>query len=75
MRNICVLGVGDLHRAYTDVGLFANKFHLDFEHLALDCLEEVLYDKTWKQFIKDEKIDTSYYAHLDYNKKKLFAPG
>ena len=70
VRNICVLGVGDLHRAYMDIGLFVNKFHLDFEYLALDCLEDELYKKTWHQYVYDDQIDTTYYSHLDYVRKK-----
>ena len=74
VRNICVLGIGDLHRAYNDIGLFVNKFNIDFEYLALDCLEEILYQKTWNQYLNDTQIDTNYYEHLDYVKKKLFVP-
>ena len=71
VRDICVLGLGDVHKAYNGVELFANKFNLDFEYLALDCLEAVLYMNTWKQFLLDELIDTSYYEHLDFIKYKL----
>ncbi|KAL4221385.1 hypothetical protein ACF0H5_019643 [Mactra antiquata] len=71
VRNICILGVGDLHHAYNDIGLFVNKFMIDFEYLGLDCLEKVLYEKTWKQYLDDEYIDTGYYKRLDYVKKKL----
>ncbi|XP_060555191.1 N-acetyllactosaminide beta-1,6-N-acetylglucosaminyl-transferase-like [Ruditapes philippinarum] len=74
VRNVCVLGVGDLNRAYNDIGLFANKFNLDYEFLALDCLEEVMYKKTWDQYVDDIQIDTNYYKRLDYVKKKLFVP-
>lgn len=74
VRNICVLGVGDLHKAYSDIGLFANKFNIDFEYLALDCLEEILYEKTWNQYLNDVTVDTTYFEHLDYVKKKLFVP-
>lgn len=74
VRNICVLGVGDLYQAYNDIGLFVNKLNLDFEYLALDCLEEMIYEKTWSQYMNDEKIDTTYYHYLDYVKKKLYVP-
>ncbi|XP_045214010.2 N-acetyllactosaminide beta-1,6-N-acetylglucosaminyl-transferase-like [Mercenaria mercenaria] len=68
VRQVCVFGVGDLHSAYNSVGLFANKFYLDFEPTALDCLEELLYDRTWKEYLEDIPIDTSYYSNLDYSK-------
>ncbi|XP_045169948.2 beta-1,3-galactosyl-O-glycosyl-glycoprotein beta-1,6-N-acetylglucosaminyltransferase-like [Mercenaria mercenaria] len=71
VREVCILGVGDLHRAYNSIELFANKFYLDFEHIALDCLEELLYERTWKEYIEDIPIDTSYYKHLHYAKMQL----
>ncbi|XP_045214018.2 N-acetyllactosaminide beta-1,6-N-acetylglucosaminyl-transferase-like [Mercenaria mercenaria] len=71
VRQVCVLGVEDLPSAYTSVGLFANKFYLDFEPIALDCLEELLYERTWKEYLEDISIDTSYYSHLDYAKLQL----
>ncbi|XP_053380004.1 N-acetyllactosaminide beta-1,6-N-acetylglucosaminyl-transferase-like [Mercenaria mercenaria] len=73
VREVCILGVEDLHSAYNSVGLFANKFYLNFEHIALDCLEELLYEKTWKEYLEDVSIDTSYYYHLDYAKMQLKA--
>jgi hypothetical protein len=71
VRNVCVLGVEDLYRAYNGMDLFVNKFHLGYEHLALDCLEEVLYELTWKEFVDDIHIDASYYKHLHYVKMQL----
>ncbi|XP_045168989.2 N-acetyllactosaminide beta-1,6-N-acetylglucosaminyl-transferase-like isoform X2 [Mercenaria mercenaria] len=71
VREVCILGVRDLHRAYNSIELFANKFYLDFEHIALDCLEELLYERTWKEYIEDIPIDTSYYKHLHYAKMQL----
>ncbi|XP_045158807.2 beta-1,3-galactosyl-O-glycosyl-glycoprotein beta-1,6-N-acetylglucosaminyltransferase-like [Mercenaria mercenaria] len=71
VREVCILGVEDLGRAYNSIELFANKFHLDFEHIALDCLEELLYERTWKEYIEDIPIDMSYYKHLHYAKMQL----
>ncbi|WAQ94345.1 GCNT1-like protein [Mya arenaria] len=46
VRNICILGVGDLQRLAKSEMLFANKFFLDFQPLALECLEELIYNRT-----------------------------
>ena len=71
VRGVCILGIGDVYRAYGDVGLFVNKFHTDYQYLGYDCLEEVLHEKTWQQYLNDEDIDVQWYKHLDYAKYKL----
>jgi hypothetical protein len=71
VREVCIIGLIDLHKAYNSTELFVNKFHLDFEHIALDCLEEVLYEKTWEEYMKDLPVNTSYYRTLDYAKLQL----
>lgn len=40
VRGICVYGVEDVPWLATRKELFANKFHLTFQYLAYDCLEE-----------------------------------
>ena len=40
VRQICINGVGDLGAITKGSGLFVNKFHLRYQHLALDCMEE-----------------------------------
>ncbi len=40
VRGICVFGVGDASWLATRREVIANKFHLTFEHFALDCMEE-----------------------------------
>jgi hypothetical protein len=40
VRDVCVAGIGDLYKAVKSKGLFINKLHLNFQPLALDCLEE-----------------------------------
>ena len=71
VRNICILGLGDISKAVKDIGLYANKFQYDYEPLAYDCLEEWLYERTWKQYLNDEPIDTRYYEGLDQPKYQL----
>ena len=71
VRDICILGVGDIHKAVSDIGLFANKFHADFEPVGLDCLEAWLYERTWQQYLTNATIDVSYYKQLDQVKYQL----
>ncbi|WAR14174.1 GCNT1-like protein [Mya arenaria] len=71
VRGVCVLGIGDLNRAYQSAGMFANKFHQDVEYLSFNCLEEFMHEKTWQQYLHNVTIDTSYYRHLDYVKHRL----
>ncbi|XP_028414418.1 N-acetyllactosaminide beta-1,6-N-acetylglucosaminyl-transferase-like isoform X3 [Dendronephthya gigantea] len=46
VRNVCINGIGDLTRITTEDALFVNKFHLDYQYLALDCLEQWFYNRT-----------------------------
>ena len=71
MREVCILGLDDLHNAYNGMELFVNKFHLNYEPVALDCLEEVLHEKTWTEYVNDLPVNTSYYSSLDYAKLQL----
>ena len=71
VRNICILGLGDISKAVKDIGLYANKFQYDYEPLAYDCLEEWLNERTWKQYLNDEPVDTRYYESLDQPKYQL----
>ena len=64
-RDICILGIGDIHKAVQDIGLFANKFHLTFERPGLDCLESWLNERTWDQYLSNATVDVSYYRQLD----------
>ena len=57
--------MGDIYKAVNDIGLFANKFHSDFEPAGLDCLESWLNERTWEQYLSNKTIDVSYYKELD----------
>ena len=46
VRKICINGIGDLTRITTANALFVNKFHLDYQYLALDCLEQWFHNRT-----------------------------
>ena len=65
VRTICIFGVGDLPSLTSRRELFANKFHLDFEPLALDCLEEWLWNMTMDEYSERAQFDVSFYRQLD----------
>ena len=50
MRQICHFGVGDLPLLASRDELFANKFDYDYQPLAYDCMEELLYNRTKLEF-------------------------
>jgi len=65
---VCVFGVGDLPQLAKRPELFANKFYIDYEPLAFDCIEQLHY---WR--LHDEvragsaaEFDTSLYAKQDF---------
>ncbi|KAL5005598.1 hypothetical protein ScPMuIL_016756 [Solemya velum] len=65
VRQVCVFGVGDLRRLVLKKELFANKFYLDFQPLALRCMEEWLFNKTQHM----DSLDLQYYRDLPFIRK------
>ena len=68
VREVCVLGIGDLPWAYNRPELFVNKLHMDFEPLTLDCMEELMYNRT----IAQHPFDPTYYENLDIVKHREY---
>ncbi|XP_064642861.1 beta-1,3-galactosyl-O-glycosyl-glycoprotein beta-1,6-N-acetylglucosaminyltransferase 3-like isoform X1 [Lineus longissimus] len=66
VRQVCVMGVGDLQTLTTRKELFVNKLHLDFQFLALDCLEEWIFQKMREEYATGRKLDTTYYEGLEF---------
>ena len=62
VHGVCIFGIKDIPGLLGRKELFANKFHLDFQPLALDCLEEWLYNRT----VKPVQFDTTYYKRLPF---------
>ena len=62
VRDVCVFGVGDLHTLVNKEYLFANKFYMDFEHLALDCMQEWYSNRTFYAPF----FNTTYYENLPF---------
>ena len=57
------MGVEDLQLIVKSSALFVNKFHLDFEPLALDCMEEWFTNQTAKFYHKPRSFKKSIYRH------------
>ena len=57
------MGVGDLQGITKSPALFVNKFHLDFEPLAFDCMEEWHVGQTRKYSKEPWRFDESLYKH------------
>ena len=66
VRGVCVFGVGDLSMLVKLPYLFANKFHRDFQPLALDCMEEWIYNRTFEK----NTLNLTYYKNLPFIRKK-----
>ncbi|XP_029646874.1 N-acetyllactosaminide beta-1,6-N-acetylglucosaminyl-transferase-like [Octopus sinensis] len=64
VRNICVFGIGDILYLTEKKHLFANKFYVNQQPLALDCMEEWLLKKACKPL----DLDLSYYKGLPFIK-------
>lgn len=62
VRSVCIFGVGDLPELASKKELFANKFYLDYQPLALNCLEEWLFNKTFNAM----PFETFYYSQLPF---------
>ena len=67
VRGVCVFGVGDLPALVRRRELFANKFYVTYEPLALDCLETWLRHKE----ICLPNFDYDYYSKLTFIPKPL----
>ncbi|XP_045211843.1 beta-1,3-galactosyl-O-glycosyl-glycoprotein beta-1,6-N-acetylglucosaminyltransferase-like isoform X2 [Mercenaria mercenaria] len=67
VREVCVFGVGDLKTLTSRHNLFANKFHIDYQRYALDCMEEWHFNRTAEGNLG--KFNMSYYKSLPFIKK------
>jgi len=65
VRGICIFGVEDLPDLVVRRELFANKFYIDHQPLALTCLEAWIKHKT----VCPTHFDSQYYSHLPFVKK------
>ncbi|XP_046334440.1 beta-1,3-galactosyl-O-glycosyl-glycoprotein beta-1,6-N-acetylglucosaminyltransferase 3-like isoform X1 [Haliotis rufescens] len=71
LREICIVGVGDLPSLTRQKHLFVNKFLGDFEPAALDCIEEWYFDTIKKENNGPRHFDTSFYEAMDFVRNKV----
>ncbi|XP_059176600.1 LOW QUALITY PROTEIN: beta-1,3-galactosyl-O-glycosyl-glycoprotein beta-1,6-N-acetylglucosaminyltransferase-like [Physella acuta] len=70
-QSICILTTGDLPLLYTVPHLFANKFYLSEDLLAVGCLEEKLMNDTRDEFLGVKTFNVSYYESVGFVKNKV----
>ena len=68
MRNICIIGTGDLPKLHNSTGMFVNKLHADFEPLAYSCLEERIYKNIKEDILGIKRINLNFYSQSDIAK-------
>ncbi|XP_069115349.1 beta-1,3-galactosyl-O-glycosyl-glycoprotein beta-1,6-N-acetylglucosaminyltransferase-like [Argopecten irradians] len=71
VRMICIFGIEDLPLLAQRPEFFVNKLYWDFEHFALDCLEELIYNRTREGYLQITKFDTTFYENLDIVKNRV----
>ncbi|XP_013386123.1 beta-1,3-galactosyl-O-glycosyl-glycoprotein beta-1,6-N-acetylglucosaminyltransferase-like isoform X1 [Lingula anatina] len=64
VRHVCVFGVSDLPSLIDRKELFVNKFHLTFEYLTYDCMEEMYFNKTRVE--NALPFNSDYYRNLEF---------
>lgn len=63
VRQICIFSTRDLKDLHKNRALFANKFYLTFDRLAVSCLEELLYNRSIN---RDTSLDLEFYKRLKF---------
>ncbi|XP_052251981.1 beta-1,3-galactosyl-O-glycosyl-glycoprotein beta-1,6-N-acetylglucosaminyltransferase-like isoform X1 [Dreissena polymorpha] len=71
VRNICVIGIGDLPDLAQSKKLFVNKFNQNFHPYGYDCLEELIANRTRDTYLGNLEFDSIYYGTLGFVKNKI----
>ena len=71
VRLVCIFGVGDLNLLSSRPELFANKFYLDYQPLAFDCMERLHYQRMREEVLGQRELDTTYYESLSFVKNHV----
>ncbi|KAJ8315950.1 hypothetical protein KUTeg_005964 [Tegillarca granosa] len=53
VRMVCIFGVEDIPLLLSRPEFFTNKFYIDYQPVALDCIEEFHYNRTRDQYEQD----------------------
>jgi hypothetical protein len=66
-RQICIFGVGDLPLLRSRRReLFANKFYWDYQGATLDCVEEMVLNRTRDQYLGLNHFNPSFYSDVGF---------
>lgn len=70
-HGYCTFGVGDLPYLINRKELFAFRFRWDIDRLVLQCMEQMIYQRSKEQFMYPKDYDLSFYKHLEIVKHQL----
>ena len=70
-NGICIFAIGDLSNLGSTPKMFANKFHMDYHPLALDCMEKHIIDKVLIETKGKSHFNDSYYKTFDFVKNHI----
>lgn len=68
VRQICILGIGDLPLLARRPEFVANKFYLYYQTYALQCMEELHFNRTRDEYLQRLDFVTDYYENLEFIK-------
>lgn len=68
VRQICIFGIGDLPLLARRPEFFANKFYLYYQTYALQCMEELHFNRTRDEYLQRLDFQTDYYENLEFIK-------
>lgn len=71
VRFVCVFGVGDLPLMGNRRELFVNKLYLEFQYLTINCMEELINNRTRDEFLGKTRFSSSYYEELPFVKNHI----
>ena len=66
IHGLCIFSYEDLPRLATRWELFVNKFHISPDYLALDCMEELHFNRTRQDYEENSRFDLSPYKNLSF---------
>ncbi|XP_055866636.1 beta-1,3-galactosyl-O-glycosyl-glycoprotein beta-1,6-N-acetylglucosaminyltransferase-like isoform X2 [Biomphalaria glabrata] len=71
VRSICILSTGDLPQLWRARQLFANKFYLWEDPIAIGCLEEMIYNNTRDELSGVKVFNSTYYSQLGFVRNQV----
>lgn len=71
VRSICIFGAGDLPDLARSSKLFANKFFMDVQPVAYDCLEELHFNRTRECVTGSRPFNSTFFKSLPFVENAL----